>query len=249
MARSDRNEAFIRAEVDQQLVPDLVLANHILYWLGVLDAYGHVSVRDPNLPDYFFLSRSLAPASVTANDVMAYDLDANPVESRGRAMYNERFIHGQIYRARPDVHAVVHSHSPTVIPFGVSRTHLRPIYHMASFIPQQVPVFEIRDAAGWTDLLIRNNDLGEALAKTLGQESVALMRGHGDVVVGSNIRYAVYRAYYTEINARLQLQSMSLEGPIVFIAPEEAAMTNGGKGINPERAWDMWVRAVSASVK
>jgi ribulose-5-phosphate 4-epimerase/fuculose-1-phosphate aldolase len=244
-----RGEASMRIPTSKQLIEELVLANRILYWLGVLDAYGHVSARDPDRPEHFFLSRNLAPASVTADDVMLYDLDANPVGPPEHSMYNERFIHGQVYRARPDVHAVVHSHSPTVIPFGVSRTALRPIYHMASFIPQKVPVFEIRDAAGWTDLLIRNNDLGQALAKTLGQESVALMRGHGNVVVGSDLRYAVYRAYYTEINARLQLQSMSLEGSITFIAPEEAAMTNGGKGINPQRAWDMWVRAVSPSIR
>jgi HCOMODA/2-hydroxy-3-carboxy-muconic semialdehyde decarboxylase len=181
---------------------------------------------------------------VTAADIMAYDLDAHPVEARDRQMYAERFIHGEIYRARPDVHAVVHSHSPTVIPFGVSRTALRPIYHMVSFIPQSVPVFEIRDSAGMTDLLIRTNELGQALARTLGQDRVALMCGHGDVVVGPNLRYAVFRAYYTEVNARLQLQALTLEGPLTFIAPEEAAKTNGGTGINPDRAWDMWVRSV-----
>jgi ribulose-5-phosphate 4-epimerase/fuculose-1-phosphate aldolase len=237
-------EDAIKAAADPAILASLVLANRILHGLGVLDGYGHVSARDPRHPDHFFLARSLAPALVTAADIMAYDLDAHPVEARDRAMYAERFIHGEIYRARPDVHAVVHSHSPTVIPFGVSRTALRPIYHMASFIPQSVPVFEIRDGAGMTDLLIRTNELGQALARTLGQNSVALMRGHGDVVVGPNLRYAVFRAYYTEVNARLQLQALALEGPLTFIAPEEAAKTNGGMGINPDRAWDMWVRSV-----
>lgn len=239
-----RTEADIKASVDPQVLADLVLANRILYSLGVLDGYGHVSVRDPKHPDHFFLARALAPALVTAADIMAYDLDARPVEERGRPMYSERFIHGEIFRARRDVNAVVHSHSPTVIPFGISKTAMRPVYHMASFIPPAVPVFEIRAAAGMTDLLIRTNALGQALARTLGDHAVALMRGHGNVVVGSNLKYAVFRAYYTEVNARLQLQARSLEGPLTFIDPQEAAKVNGGKGINPERAWDMWARAV-----
>jgi HCOMODA/2-hydroxy-3-carboxy-muconic semialdehyde decarboxylase len=238
------SEDAIKAAADPAILASLVLANRILHGLGVLDGYGHVSARDPRQPDHFFLARSLAPVLVTAADIMAYDLDAHPVEARDRLMYAERFIHGQIYRARPDVHAVVHSHSPTVIPFGVSRTALRPIYHMASFIPQSVPVFEIRDSAGMTDMLIRTNELGRALARTLGQDSVALMRGHGDVVVGPTLPYAVFRAYYTEVNARLQLQALTLKGPLTFIAPEEAAKINGGLGTNPDRAWDMWVRSV-----
>jgi ribulose-5-phosphate 4-epimerase/fuculose-1-phosphate aldolase len=238
-------EADIKAAVAPQVLADLVLANRILCSLGVLDGYGHVSARDPKRPNHFFLASALAPALVTAADIMAYDLDASPVEDRGRPMYAERFIHGEIFRARPDVNAVVHSHSPTVIPFGISKTALRPVYHMASFIPPAVPVFEIREVAGMTDVLIRSNDLGKALARTLGQNAVALMRGHGNVVVGSNLKYAVFRAYYTEVNARLQLQALALEGPLTFIAPEESAKTNDGKGINPERAWDMWARAVS----
>lgn len=240
-------EAAIKAEINRQIIPDLVLANRVLGTHGILDAFGHVSARDPLRPDFFFLSRALAPESVTADDIMAYDLDANPVEPRGQGMYVERFIHGEIYRARPDVNAIVHSHSPTVIPFSVSRTPLKPIFHMASFVPQGVPVFEIRDVAGWTDLLIRTNDLGKALAKVLGKECVVLMRGHGSVVVGPDLRYAVYRAYYTEVNARLQLQSRTLEGPITFIAPEESAMTRGGTGVNPDRAWELWVSALKQS--
>jgi ribulose-5-phosphate 4-epimerase/fuculose-1-phosphate aldolase len=241
-----RTEADIKAAVDPQILDDLVLANRILYALGVLDGYGHVSARDPKRPEHFFLSRALAPALVTSADIMAYDLDARAVEDRGCEMYSERFIHGEILRARPDVHAVVHSHSPTVIPFSISKTALRPVYHMASFIPPAVPVFEIREAAGMTDLLIRTNALGEALARTLGDNAVALMRGHGNVVVGANLKYAVFRAYYTEVNARLQLQARSLEGPLTFLDPQESAKTNGGKGINPERAWDMWARSVSS---
>jgi HCOMODA/2-hydroxy-3-carboxy-muconic semialdehyde decarboxylase len=238
-------EAEIKAAIDPKILTDLVLANRILYALGVLDGYGHVSARDPKHPDHFFLARSLAPALVTADDIMAYDLDASPVEQRGRAMYSERFIHGEIYRVRPDVHSVVHSHSPTVIPFSISKTALKPVYHMASFIPQAVPVYEIRETAPTGDLLIKSNELGKALARTLGQNTVALMRGHGNVVVGPDLRYAVFRAYYTEINARLQLQALTLEGPLTFISAEETANTFGGTGITPHRAWEMWVRSVS----
>src|SRR5262245_11792007 len=237
-------EVDLKAAAEPQILADLVLANRILYALGVVDAYGHVSARDPKRPDHYFLSRALAPALVRAYDLMAYDLDSRPVEDRGCELYSERFIHGEVYRARGDVHAVVHSHSPTVIPFGISKTALAPVYHMASFIPPAVPVFEIREAAGMTDLLIRTNALGKALAATLGDNAVALMRGHGNVVVGSNLKYAVFRAYYTEVNARLQLQARVLDGPLTFIDPQESAKTNGGKGINPERAWDMWVRSV-----
>jgi ribulose-5-phosphate 4-epimerase/fuculose-1-phosphate aldolase len=238
-------EADLKAAADPQILADLVLANRILYALGVVDAFGHVSARDPKRPDHFFLSRALAPALVKAADIMAYDLDSRPVEDRGCELYSERFIHGEVYRARGDVHAVVHSHSPTVIPFSISKTPLAPVYHMASFIPPAVPVFEIRETAGMTDLLIRSKALGEALARTLGGHPVALMRGHGNVVVGANLKYAVSRAYYTEVNARLQLQARTLEGPLTFLDPQESAKFNGGKGINPERAWDMWVRSVS----
>jgi HCOMODA/2-hydroxy-3-carboxy-muconic semialdehyde decarboxylase len=220
------------------------LANRILCSLGVLDSHGHVSARDPKHPEHFFLARSLAPALVTADDIMVYGLDASPLEQRGRQMYSERFIHGEIYRIRPDVHAVVHSHTPTVIPFSISKTALRPVCHMASFMPQAVPVFEIRETAGMTDLLIKTSELGKALARTLGDNTVALLRGHGNVVVGPDVRYAVFRAYHTEINARLQLQAMALEGPLTFIAAEESAKTFGGAGIPPQRAWEMWAREV-----
>jgi ribulose-5-phosphate 4-epimerase/fuculose-1-phosphate aldolase len=237
-------EADIKASVDPNILSDLVLANRILFALGVLDAYGHVSVRDPKHPDHFFLARSLAPALVTADDVMAYDIDAAPVEQRGRAMYSERFIHGEVYRARSDVNAVVHSHSPTVIPFSISKTALRPVYHMASFIPEATPVYDIRATAERGDLLIKTNELGRALARTLGSNTVALLRGHGNVVVGPDLRYAVFRAYYTELNARLQLQARTLEGPLTFISAQESADTFGGTGITPHRAWEMWVREV-----
>src|SRR5215831_14665476 len=170
--------------VDPALIDDLVAASRILAAEGVLDGYGHVSMRHPMRPDRYLMSRSLAPALVTPDDIMELDLESNPVEARGRTMFRERFIHGMIFKARPDVMAVVHSHSPAVIPYGITAVPMQPTFHMAAFLYDQPPVFEIRDHAGWTNMLITSNALGAALAKTLGEKSVALMRGHGNIVVG-----------------------------------------------------------------
>src|SRR5262252_3793189 len=150
--------------VDPAEIDDLVAANRILADQGVLDGYGHVSMRHSGDASRYFLSRSKSPAIITAEDIMEYDLDSNPVDQQGRLMYIERYIHGEIYKARPDVNAVVHSHSPTVIPFSVTTVKLRPICHMSAFLKNEVPNFEIRDTAGMTDLLIRNETLGRALA-------------------------------------------------------------------------------------
>jgi ribulose-5-phosphate 4-epimerase/fuculose-1-phosphate aldolase len=226
--------------VDPAVIEDLVAANRILADQGVLDGYGHVTIRHPSAPDRYFLSRSKAPAIITAADIMEYDLDSNPVDQAGRLMYIERFIHGEIYKARPDVNAVVHSHSPTVIPFSVSTVKLKPICHMSAFLKHDVPNFEIRDCDGMTDLLIRNAKHGSGLARTLGADNVALMRGHGNVCVGPNVMTAVYRAVYTEVNARLQAQAIALGGPIKFLEPEECALITGRKDTNFQRPWAMW---------
>jgi ribulose-5-phosphate 4-epimerase/fuculose-1-phosphate aldolase len=231
--------------VDPAAIEDLVAANRILADQGVLDGYGHVTIRHPDAPDRYFLSRSKAPAIITAADIMEYDLDSNPVDQAGRLMYIERFIHGEIYKARPDVNAIVHSHSPTVIPFSVTTVRLRPICHMSAFLKEEVPNFEIRDCDGMTDLLIRNAKHGGGLAKALGASTVALMRGHGNVCVGSNIMMAVYRAVYTEVNARLQAQAIALGGPIEFLAPEECDLITGRKDTNFQRPWAMWKERIA----
>ena len=233
--------------VDPAAIEDLVAANRILADQGVLDGYGHVTMRHPHAPDRYFLSRSKAPAIITAADIMEYDLDSNPVDQAGRLMYIERFIHGEIYKARPDVNAIVHSHSPTVIPFTVTTVKLRPICHMSAFLKDDVPNFEIRDCDGMTDLLIRNAKHGSGLAKTLGSNNVALMRGHGNVCVGSNIMTAVYRAIYTEVNARLQAQAISLGGPIKFLEPEEYELITGRKDTNFQRPWAMWKSRITTA--
>ena len=224
------------------LASDLVAASRILAQHGVLDAYGHVSARSDRRPERFVMSRSLAPALVKASDLMELDLDSEPLPGDKRKGFLERYIHGEIYRARPEVMAVVHSHSPSVIPFGVTRTKLRPIYHMGSFLWSGTPVFDIRKEREENDLLIRDRPLGKALAHSLGSCTCVLMRGHGMTVVGDSVQEAVFRAIYTEMNARLQLQAESLEGPIVFLSDEEGRRSTASNRGTLERPWELWKR-------
>ena len=225
---------------DPRLVEDLVAANRILAAEGVLDGYGHVSARHDRDPGRYLLSRARAPELVEAADVMEHDLDDAPLDARGRAPYTERFIHGAIYRARPDVLAVVHHHSPSVIPFGASTTPLRPLYHMSAFVGEGVPVFDVRRAAGRaTDMLVRDPALGRALAETLGGRAAALIRGHGAVVVGASLPQAVARAIYLELNARLQVQALALGGPVAYLDAEEARLATAMIG-DYGRAWELW---------
>lgn len=230
---------------DPGVIEDLVAANHVLADQGVVDGFGHVSVRHPSDPNRFLMSRSLAPALVKAEDIMEYDLDGNAIDPRGRAVFLERFIHGEIYKARPDVNSVVHSHSPAVIPFGITRTPMRAMYHIAAFLAEGVPVFEIREAGGMTDMLVRNGPLGKALADALGSKAVALMRGHGDVVVGPAIPLTVFRAVYTEVNARVQAQAIAIGGPITYLEPEEGEKANKVLDQIHLRAWDLWKRTAA----
>ena len=227
---------------DAGLIDDLVAANRILADQGVLDGFGHVSARHDKYPTCFLLARSMAPALVTAADLMEFDLDGNPVDARGRTAYLERFIHSEIYKAHPEVRAVVHSHSPAVIPFGVVGVALRPIFHLGGFLGTGVPVFEIRDTGGEaTDMLVRNPELCAALAKTLGAAPVALMRGHGDVVVGQSVKEAVFRAIYTEVNARLESEALRLgQGQVVFLNEEEARQATETNSAQVGRPWDLW---------
>jgi ribulose-5-phosphate 4-epimerase/fuculose-1-phosphate aldolase len=199
-------------------------------------------VRHDKSPDRFLMSRSMAPGLVTAEDIMEFDLNGNPVDPRGRAVYLERFIHSEIYKARPDVKAIVHSHSPAVIPFGVTSVPLRPVFHITAFLGAGVPIFEIRETAGdGSDMLVRDPKLGAALAKTLGDKPVALMRGHGSVAVGVSLQQVVYRAVYTEVNARLQADAMRL-GTVNFLTPAEASKAATVNDGLVGRPWDLWKR-------
>ena len=225
---------------DPALLDELVAANRILFDQGVVDGFGHVSARHDKDPSRYLLSRSMAPVLVTAADIMEFDLDSTPVDPQGRAIYLERFIHGEIYRAHPGVRAIVHSHSPGVIPFGVSKVALRPLYHMSSFLGAGAPVFEIRDAGGpATDMLIRNAELGRALAAALGDHPVMLMRGHGSVATGPSIRQAVFRAVYTEQNARMESDALRL-GDVAFLSEGEAASAMETTATLVDRPWEMW---------
>jgi ribulose-5-phosphate 4-epimerase/fuculose-1-phosphate aldolase len=226
------------------LIEDLVAANHILFDQGVVDAFGHVSVRHDQQPNRFLLARNMAPGTVTAADILQYELDGTPLDAGDRRVYLERFIHGSIYRARPDVMAVVHSHSPGVVPFSVSRkTRLRPVCHMSGFLGAGAPLFEIRDAVGdGSDMLIRDDGLGRALASSLAGASFVLMRGHGSTTVASSLKLVVYRAVYAEINARLQMQAMQLGDPEYLSAKEaEAAMISTEGQV--DRPWALWKAA------
>lgn len=229
------------AAADAALIADLVIANRILFREGVLDAFGHVSVRHDKNPEHFLLARNMAPALVTAGDIVEFGEDGEPVNANGRSVYLERFIHSEIYRARPDVMAVVHSHSMGVIPFGLVRSvPFRAVTHMGSFIGTCAPVFEIRDVVGDdNDLLISNRKLGRALAECIGEGPIALMRGHGSTVVGNSLKQAVFRAVYTEQNARVLAEAMRI-GPVNGLTEAETRTATRTIDGQANRAWDLW---------
>jgi ribulose-5-phosphate 4-epimerase/fuculose-1-phosphate aldolase len=230
-------------ESRQLLLEDLAAANRILAMQGVLDAYGHVSARSASDPTHFFMSRSLAPQLVTPGDIQEYGIDSEPIGD-ARKPYLERFIHGEIFRTRPDVMAIVHSHSESVIPFGISKTAMKPVYHMASFLWTGVPLFDIRHVREDNDLLIRDRPLGEALAKSLGRCNCVLMRGHGMTVVGDSIPEVVFRAIYTEMNAKLQMNAARLDGPLTFLSDKEGAGATEANRSTLARPWELWKKKV-----
>lgn len=227
--------------IGREQMEDLVAASLILAQHGVLDAFGHVSIRHPADPSRYLLSRNLAPELVTSADIVEYDLDSEPVDANAPRGFLERYIHGEIYKSRPDVHSVIHTHSPSVVPFGVTKTLMQPIYHMSGFLGRGVPIYDIRKESGrQTDILIREPIFGEQLARVLGDKPMALMRGHGNVVVAQDVKVATYRAVYTEMNARLQLQAMMAGGPIEFLSKEEAFLTEATIEGQIHRPWDLW---------
>jgi HCOMODA/2-hydroxy-3-carboxy-muconic semialdehyde decarboxylase len=225
---------------DPRLIEDLVAANRILAKEGVVDGMGHVSVRHDRDPNRYLISRARAPALVVAADIMEFDLDSNPVVPTSQRLYSERFIHGEIYKMRPDVVAVVHNHSPSVIPFSVSNVPLRAIGHSGGFMAEPVPIFEIRAAGGMTDMLVRNAALGRALAQALGGKSAVLMRGHGAAVVGPSLPHVVGRSIYLEVGARLQAQAIALGGTINYLDPEEGRRIEARRDYI--RSWELWKR-------
>ena len=224
------------APTRQALIDELVVANHILANEGVLDGYGHVSVRNPADPTRYFLARAGAPALVTAADITEYNLDSEAVSKTSAAGYIERFIHGEIYKVRPDVTAIVHCHCSDVIPFAATTVPMQPMYHMGSFIVEGVPVWDIGKAGG-ADMLVRNNQLGRALAQTLGNRSAVLMRGHGAAITATSLHLVVGKSYYLNLNARLQMQAIQLGGgKVTYLSPEQAKNSLQ----DYERSWDFW---------
>jgi ribulose-5-phosphate 4-epimerase/fuculose-1-phosphate aldolase len=232
---------------DDALLRDLVDGNHILFDQGVVDAFGQLSARDPRQPDRFWMSRALAPGLVAAADIVQYDLDGNAIDARGRRSYVERYIHAEAYRARPDVMAVVHSHSPGVLPFGVSDVKLRALAQLGYILGEDgAPVFDAAEAGGTFGFLINTPALGKALARKLGNGTVVLMRAHGDTVVGKSVRAAVWNAVATEQSAQLQMQAVALGGAVKFMSPQEirsqqAAMNDPNATGGEDRTWQMWV--------
>lgn len=229
------------------LVEELVTANAVLAVRQIVDGFGHVSVRCANDPSRFLLARSMAPALVRRADILVHDRAGNPTDAGDARPYLERFVHSGIYAARPEVMAIVHSHSAAMVTFAaVPSATLRPLYHMAAFLGRGVARFDIRDAVGdASDILVRDAGMGDALAGALGPRPLVLMRGHGSTVVGTSLRQAVYRAVYAETNARLQLEALRLGEP-VYLSHGEAAAAEPVTDQQIDRAWDLWRRELPA---
>jgi len=222
-----------------EVLEELRTATRILVNERVIDGFGHVSVRSPSDPGRYFMLRSNSGEAIAPGGYAELTLDSEPVGQGGARPSLERFIHGEIYGARPEVKAIVHTHSPALIPFGVSQTPLRPLYHMCAFLPPAVPVFDIRHEHGMTNMLITSQALGKSLAATLGTTAMVLMRGHGATLVGISLKEAVSRAIYATINAQLQPIAMQLGDP-VYLAPEEAAQADELHRAVMERPWEFW---------
>ena len=228
----------------QDLTEELVTANHILAHERVVDSFGHISARHPERPDRYFLSRARAPRLAENGDIMEFTLDGNSVGPQPGKPYSERFIHGATYEARPEVMAVVHNHSPNVVPFTVTKQRMRPIMHMCAPIGADIPNWDIRTKFGDTNLLVTSMEMGRDFARTLGSHSVALMRGHGSTVVGRSVREVVFTSVYMEINAEMLIKALAM-GDVTYLSDGEiAAITKGRAGFTFERGWENWCHRV-----
>jgi HCOMODA/2-hydroxy-3-carboxy-muconic semialdehyde decarboxylase len=231
--------------VDRAALEDLAAASRILVDQGVFDAAGHVSMRHPAAADRFLMSRSLAPELVTADDIMEFTLDGEACDAKGRSGFLERFLHAEIYRARADVMAVAHGHATATIPFGLVGTRMQATYHNAAFLAAGVPVFDVRQKFGATDIVVSNRERGAALAAALGDKAVALLRAHGFVAVGPSLQAAVFRAVFTEVSARVQLQAAMLGGPMAVLDEEEGRKADAINLATLGRSWELWKRRVT----
>lgn len=241
LAATVRDSSVALPPSPKSLLNDLLVANRVLFKQGAVDAFGHASVRHGPYNDYFLLARNMVPGRVTADDVVTFDFEGIPINAKGRKVYLERFIHSDIYRSHPDIMAVVHSHPPSIVPLSVLKAFpLRPLFRMAGFIGRAAPVFEIRDVGGSaTNLLISSRGLRKALAGMFSDSCIVLMRGHGSTVVANDLRTAVYRAVYAEINARYQFES-GCHGKLTYLTVEEAEVCVSSIERQVQRPWDLW---------
>ncbi len=229
------------------ILEELVTANRILANEGIVDSFGHVSARHPDNPQHYLLSRARAPERIERSDIVEYTLEGEAIDKKAPAPYMERFIHGAIYEARPEVQAVVHNHSPSVIPFGVTGKRLRPFLHMCAHIGHEVPTWDSRDKFGDTTLLVSDMAMGRDLARLLGAQPTTLMRGHGATVVGRSVRHAVFVSIYLEVGAKLQMQAMTMQagamGDIKFLSAGEIdKIVERLNDYTLNRAWENWAR-------
>ena len=223
-------------------ISELVIANRVVAHLKLVDSFGHVTLRNPENPQRFLMSRARAPRLVTKEDILEFDLDSTPIDLRGLKAYSERFIHGCIYKARPDVNSICHNHAHELLPLAVTKTVMRPALHTAAVIGHEVPVWDIRDQFGDTNMLVTSNEMGASLARAVGAGKAALMRGHGSVVVGANVQDAVFTAFYLRLNAEVIIKAMSLGEPIMYLSPGEVDRS-GELHSQPSaqgRAWEDW---------
>ena len=228
--------------VSAELIADLAAASRILAERGVVDGFGHVSMRHPDAPERYLMARAIAPAMVTPDDIIEYDMDSNACNANGRGGFLERYIHSEIYRVRLDIHSIVHSHSPSVIPFGLVGVKMGAMFHNAAFLAAGVPVFDISEKFGATDMLVSDPAKGVALAEAMGDKDIALMRAHGSVACGPTLQIAVFRAVYTEVSARIQHWTVALGGggPIAALDEEEGRLADVPNQTAGLRAWNLW---------
>ena len=227
-------------------VEELVIANHIMYDQNVVDGYGHISVRNPSNPNTFFLARSVAPSVVTVEDIIEFDMNGKALNGDTRTAYGERFIHSGILRNRPDINSVIHGHASPILPFGMTGTTLKPVYHMSAFLGEGAPIFEIRNFAKPspdTDMFISNNDLGDALSKTMGLQYFVLMRGHGYAAGADSIKKVVFRSVYAIQNASIQAEAMKM-GNVQYLTPAEATISQETIEKTIGRPWQLWSERV-----
>jgi ribulose-5-phosphate 4-epimerase/fuculose-1-phosphate aldolase len=226
------------------LLHELIVSTRILANENVLDAFGHVSVRNPNDPNRYFIPRHRAPELAEIADIVELTLDSEPVRPTEHRLYSERVIHGEIYKARPDVHAVVHHHAHAVLPYAISGRQMVPVFHLGAVIGH-VPFWDQRDEFGDTNMLVTKPEEGASLARALGPNWTVLMRRHGATVAGTSLREMTFRTVFGCDNAKLQSQAMA-HGHVDALSPGEAELT-GAHQLRPPsmgRAWDYWVRRI-----